>query len=89
MSVFEEHRERLEDYETMLGRQRGRLALTLDLVTDAIALAGQHGVYCRRAREGEPPAPDLAAILRSLDQAKELIRSVMDDLRARDGRAGA
>ena len=34
MTVFEEHRDELEHYETMMGPQRGRLAVALDLVTD-------------------------------------------------------
>lgn len=31
-----------------MGVSRGRLAVTMDIVTDAITLVGQHGVYCQR-----------------------------------------
>src|SRR5215472_5183228 len=46
MSAFQEHKEELEHYEQMFGRERGRLAVSLDRITNALVLAGQHGVYC-------------------------------------------
>jgi hypothetical protein len=81
MSAFDEHREDLEHYETMLGRHRGRLAVTLDLVTNALLLVGQHAVYCRRSNP-DAPAMDVQLITRELAKAKELIQSVMEELRA-------
>jgi hypothetical protein len=45
MPVFDEKQEELEHYETMMGVPRGRLAVTMDTITDAMALVGQHGVY--------------------------------------------
>src|SRR5215470_19437454 len=36
MSAFEEHKEELERYEQMFGRDRGRLAVSLDRVTNAL-----------------------------------------------------
>ena len=33
-----------------MGARRGRLAVALDLLTDALAMVGQHGVYCQSAR---------------------------------------
>jgi hypothetical protein len=82
MSAFEEHREELEHYETMMGAQRGRLAVSLDLLTNAMILAGQHGVYCHAARDPETPAKDIRIIASELGKAKELIQSVMEELRA-------
>ena len=38
----------------MMGPHRGRLAVSLDLLTNALVLVGQHGVYCHSARD--PPA---------------------------------
>jgi NAD(P)-dependent dehydrogenase (short-subunit alcohol dehydrogenase family) len=35
VSVFDKHREQLELHETMMGASRGRLAVALDLLTDA------------------------------------------------------
>jgi hypothetical protein len=41
MPVFDEKQEELEHYETMMGVPRGRLAVTMDMITDAMALVGQ------------------------------------------------
>src|SRR6185436_13289521 len=38
MSVFDKHRDALEVHETMMGSPRGRLAVALDLLTDALAM---------------------------------------------------
>ncbi len=43
MTVYEERREELEKHEFMMGVPRGRLAVTLDVLTDALVLVGQHG----------------------------------------------
>ena len=51
MSVYQDQRDELEKYEFMMGLERGRLAVTLDLLTDALVLVGQHGVYCQRDRK--------------------------------------
>jgi hypothetical protein len=83
MSVFEKHRETLEQHETMMGSVRGRMAVALDLVTDAVALVGQHGVYCRSERFPGRPKMDVALILEQLEDAKELLQSAMEQLRAR------
>ncbi|MBV9675311.1 MAG: hypothetical protein JO185_03185, partial [Acidobacteriaceae bacterium] len=58
MTVYEERREELERYEFMMGPERGRLAVTLDCITDALVLVGQHGVYCQSARQIGKPAMD-------------------------------
>ena len=84
MSVFEDRREDLEKHEFMMGKSRGRLAVTLDVLTDALVLVGQHGVYCQSARTPGKPAMDIQIITKSISDAKELIASVMADLKARD-----
>jgi hypothetical protein len=81
MSAFEEHKDELEHYEQMLGRHRGRLAVGLDRVTSAMVLVGQHGVYCHSARNPEIPAMDIQIVQQELSKAKELIQSVMEELR--------
>ena len=78
MSVYEKHRETLETNETMLGPTRGRLAVALDLLTDALALVGQHGVYCQSARFPGRPAMDIALVVEQIGDAKELVQSVME-----------
>ena len=86
MSAFEEHREELEHYEQMFGRQRGRLAVALDLVTNALVLAGQHAVYCHSASDPRRPMRDVQMMSEELTKAKQLIQSVMEEIRG--GAAG-
>jgi hypothetical protein len=85
MSVYQERKEDLEKYEFMMGPERGRLAVTLDLITDALVLVGQHGVYCQSVRQLGKPAMDIQLISKSLVDAKELVTSVMDELKNAPG----
>ena len=78
MSVHDKHRETLETHEEMLGRAKGRLAVALDLLTDALALVGQHGVYCQSARIPGKPAMDIRLVLEQIGDAKELLQSVIE-----------
>jgi hypothetical protein len=81
MSAFEEHKEELEKFEQLFGRERGRLAVSLDRLTNALVLVGQHGVYCTSQRNPAVPAMDLRTINQELVHAKELVQSVMEELR--------
>jgi hypothetical protein len=81
MNVYQERKEELEKYEFMMGVPRGRLAVTLDVLTDALVLVGQHGVYCQSARQPGKPAMDIQVISKSIADAKELIASVMAELK--------
>ncbi len=81
ISAFEEHQEELERYEQIFGRERGRLAVSLDRLTNALVLVGQHGVYCASQRNPTVPAMDLRIINQELVHAKELVQSVMEELR--------
>ena len=81
MSAFEEHQEELEHHEQMFGRERGRLAVSLDRITNALVLVGQHGVYCTSQRNLTVPAMDLRIIAQELAHAKELIQAVMEEIR--------
>jgi len=87
MSVFEDHRDELERYEFMMGMPRGRLAVALDLLTDALAFVGQHGVYCQSARQPGKPAMDVQIIMQNIAQSKELLQSVMEELRRQSAAA--
>ena len=82
MSVFDKHRDALEHHETMMGSPRGRLAVALDLLTDSLALVGQHGVYCRSERLPGTPRMDIALILEHLDDAKQLVQSAIEEMRS-------
>jgi len=81
MSVFDKHRDQLEVHETMMGVGRGRLAVALDLLTDSLALVGQHGVYCRSERYIGKPKMDIALVLEQLQDAKELVQSAMEEMK--------
>lgn len=80
MSVFDDRREELDQYEFRMGLERGRLAVTMDCLTDAITFVGQHGVYCQSAGQPGKPAMDIQIILKSLTDAKELVSSVMQEI---------
>ena len=77
-SVFSKHRDELEKHETMMGRDRGRLAVALDLLTDALTMVGQHGVYCQSARYPGRPTLDITMVLEQIRDAKELVQSVIE-----------
>jgi hypothetical protein len=81
MSALNDHKDELEHYEQMLGRHRGRLAVSLDRVTNAMVLVGQHGVYCHSHRDPTKPTMDIQMIQEELSKAKELVQSVMEELR--------
>lgn len=83
MTLTPEERDRLDDYQQMMGRGAGSLALALDSLTDAMALLGQHKVYCRvekGPRAGEPPL-DLIDLLDTLQKAKRLVQETLLGLR--------
>ena len=83
MSVYDERREELEKHEFMMGAERGRLAVTLDLLTDALVLVGQHGVYCQSSRQPGKPAMDIQMISKCLTDAKQLVSDVMTGLKSK------
>lgn len=64
-----------------MGTSRGRLAMTLDMLTDALVLVGQHGVYCQSARQPGKPTMDVQIITQQIVSAKELVSTVMMDLK--------
>jgi len=81
MTIFDEKRAELERYEFMMGPERGRLAVAMDLLTDSLIMVGQHGVYCASTRNPSKPALDLQAVLAGIEGAKALIQSVMEEIR--------
>lgn len=86
MTVYQQHKDELDKLEFQMGVERGRLALSLDLLTDALVMVGQHGVYCQSARQAGKPAMDIQIVLRQIEGAKELVSGVIQELRRkRDG----
>ena len=82
-----QRRDALEHFEFMMGLENGRLAVSLDMLTDALILIGQHGVYCASSRNPAKPALDLEVVLSEIGGAKELIQSVMAELRRKNDSA--
>ena len=78
MGALDKHRDALEVHETMMGSGPGRLAVALDLLTDALAMIGQHGVYCQSMRTPGQPALDIAIVLEQIGDAKELVQTVIE-----------
>jgi hypothetical protein len=78
VSALDKHREQLEVHETMMGPSRGRLAVALDLLTDALAMVGQHGVYCQSTRMPGKPTLDIATVIEQISDAKELLQIVIE-----------
>lgn len=89
MSVFDEKRDELQQHEMMMGIARGRLAVTMDMLTDALVLVGQHGVYCRSNRNPSQPSNDMQAVLKTINDSKELIGTVMEELRKERNRGAS
>jgi hypothetical protein len=87
MSVFDDRKQELEALETQMGVARGRLAVTMDVLTDALVLVGQHGIYCQSARQPGKPKMDVQLILRGIEDAKDLVSSVMDELKRERSRS--
>jgi hypothetical protein len=83
-SAIAQRRDDLERFEFMMGTERGRLAISLDMLTDALILIGQHGVYCASSRNPSLPALDLQTVLSEIGGAKELIQSVMEELQRKN-----
>ena len=52
--------------------------MALDLLTDALAMVGQHGVYCQSTRVPGKPALDIALVLEQIGDAKELLQSAIE-----------
>ena len=66
----------------MMGQSRGRLAVALDLLTDALAMVGQHGVYCQNARTPGRPTMDIALVIAADWRCQELVQSVIETERS-------
>ena len=86
-SIYQERSDELERFEFQFGVERGRLAMAQDLLTDALSLVGQHGVYCQSVRQPGKPAMDLQIILKLLNDSTELVTDVMDGLKHPQGPA--
>jgi hypothetical protein len=80
--MLENYNEARERYEFQMGPVRGRLATALDILTDALTLVGQHGVYCRSQRQPQFPSMDVRLILQQIEDSKGLVIEAMTVLRS-------
>lgn len=78
MGALDKHQRELEVHETMMGTGRGRLAVAMDLLTDALSMVGQHGIYCQSTRHPGRPTLDIALVIEQIGDAKELLQSVIE-----------
>jgi hypothetical protein len=83
MQLDPEDRQKLEDYQLMMGNEAGSLALVLDQLTDVMALVGQHTVYCRieKGPHAGEATLDLAEVMNGLQTAKNLVQQTLQRLR--------
>ena len=81
MDIFQERQEELERLEFQMGPALGKLALALDVLTEALVLVGQHGVYCTSVRNPSKPAMDIQMVLAGLVGAKDLIQGAMLEIK--------
>ena len=77
--MLDHYNETRERYEFQFGPLRGRLATALDILTDALALVGQHGIYCRSSRQPQYPAMDVRLVLQQIEDSKALIIEAMQE----------
>ena len=79
--MLDHYRESRERYSFQMGPVRGGLATALDILTDALALVGQHGVYCRSTRQPQFPSTDVRLIMQQIEDSKGLIIEAMEELK--------
>jgi hypothetical protein len=79
--MLEHYSEARERYEFQMGPVRGKLATALDILTDALTLVGQHGLYCRSQRQPQFPSMDVRLILQQIEDSKGLVIEAMTVLR--------
>ena len=79
--MLDHYREAKERYEFQMGPTRGSLATALDILTDALSLVGQHGVYCRSQRQPQFPSMDVRLVMQQIEDSKGLIIDAMERLK--------
>jgi hypothetical protein len=79
--MLDNYREAKERYDFQMGPTRGALATALDILTDALTLVGQHGVYCRSTRQPQFPSMDVRLVVEQIEDSKGLIIEAMQRLK--------
>jgi hypothetical protein len=79
--MLDNYREARERYEFQMGAARGALATALDILTDALSLVGQHGIYCRSTRQPRFPSMDVRLVVEQIEDSKGLIIEAMQQIK--------
>jgi len=80
--MLDNYRELRTRYEFQMGPARGALATALDVLTDALALVGQHGIYCRSNRQPQFPSMDVRIVMEQIEDSKALIIEAMQQMKS-------
>lgn len=78
---MEKYQQQLDRYQFQMGPSCGRLAMALDVLTDALALVGQHGVYCRVGGTSPGESLDIRLVMEQIEGSKSLIQQTMKEMR--------
>lgn len=76
-------REKLEDMETQYGPTAGKLAMAMDLMTEAEIAAGQLAIYCRNSMNPSKPHPDLEQVQACVKAVRQLVKGAFREERAK------
>jgi hypothetical protein len=79
--MLDHYKDSQERYVFQMGPARGNMATALDILTDALTLVGQHGVYCRSSRQPQFPSMDVRLVLQQIEDSKGLIIEAMAELK--------
>lgn len=85
LKMPEKMREHLEDLQTQYGPANGKLAMAMDLLSDAEITAGQLTVYCRNGLDPRKPHPDLESLQLYVRAIRVLVREAFRERRAGGG----
>lgn len=77
--------EKLENMEFQYGGLAGKLAMAMDLSSDAEISAGLLAVFCHNNLDPRRPHPDLEALLANVRAIRMLVKEAFREEQARKG----
>jgi hypothetical protein len=72
--------EKLEEYAFSMGKERARMALAMDLLTDAMIALGQNKVYTHSVTGKQVRDREIEQAIARLDHDKKLVAMQLRDL---------
>ncbi|MCC6547559.1 hypothetical protein IT570_10365 [Candidatus Sumerlaeota bacterium] len=82
-------REKLDDFEFQYGPLAGKLALAMDLLSDAQIAAGQLAVYCRNSMQPGRPHPDVVVLQQNIEVVRTVVKGAFREERTRKAQGGS